>query len=122
MARHLSDKRQTDAFIATVLKAAEHHAQGMVGPVKTLYAAVIARIDFAADRVEVFERDGQTARTTWLTLKRRRMVFTYNYKEKCIFLREQSLRGQIRAKFYWNEKKGDTEAAFSAALKALGIE
>ena len=121
MARKLKSKSETDDFILNVMKAVKHHAPGMHGPVETIYARMIELIDFNSDVVEVYERNGELARTTWVTLQGQRMVFTYDYDGKCLLLKRDNLRGDTKARFNWNEKKKITTSSLIAALQNMGV-
>ena len=121
MARKLVDRNATDAFIVRVLERASH-ALGMHGPVKTIYAQMIKLIDFEKDTVEVFERNGEIARTTWVTLQGCRMVFTYDYPGKRLLLKPDTVRRDPEASFYWNEPRDTTVISLEGALRKMGIK
>ncbi|ABC90768.1 hypothetical protein RHE_CH01983 [Rhizobium etli CFN 42] len=82
MARHLRSDKDIDKFIA-----------------KALSNAVRALLNLAIDKVEVYERNGQLARTCWVTIRGRRYVFTYNYRSGQIDLKVGSLQGAHRFSF-----------------------
>jgi hypothetical protein len=110
MSKRLESRSETDDFLAKVLVAAGHHAPGMVGPVRTIYEYVMGQIDFGRDLVEVYERNGDIARTAWVTIRGSRRVFSYSYPRRCILARAHTLRGSELATFAWNEGKDLTVA------------
>jgi hypothetical protein len=121
VARKLTDRDQTDKLIADIIGNARHHAHGMVGPARSIYDLMISMIDFGRDTVEVFERNGKLARTTWVTVSGTRMVFSYNYDRRCIVLKLNGSKGKELASFDWDEKKDQTVEKLSKALKDLGV-
>ena len=121
MGKKLVDRDQTDSFIKGVIVAAQHHANGMVGPVHEIYEFMIGLIDFQLDTVMAYERNGELARATWVTLKDKRMVFSYNYPRRCILMKAGSSQGNEIASFDWNESKILTLGKLSMALRQLGI-
>ena len=94
----------------------------MVGPVNSIYARMIELVDFERDAVDVFERNGEIARTTWITLQGHRMVFTYSYAKKQILLKPENLRRDEIASFAWNEPKDRTLESLDSALRKMGIK
>lgn len=99
MARHLETDSQIDDFIDKVVAEAVHHGGAVAAVITPLSTAVRARLNLATDKVEVYERNGNLARTCWVTLNRKRYVFTYNYKNRKIDLRANSLRGTVLFSF-----------------------
>ncbi len=93
----------------------------MVGPVNSIYSRMIELIDFERDAVDVFERNGEIARTTWVTLQGKRMVFTYSYPKRRILLKPENLRRDELANFAWNESKDQTLDSLNSALREMGI-
>ena len=103
MARQLTSQAQTDNEIARIEREADHHAPHVMATVRLLYNYVIQRIDFTRDRVEIYERNGAMARTTWVTFQGRRYVFTYNYSTTHIDLRDGSIKGNTLIQFNGTE-------------------
>lgn len=99
MARRLTTNNQINAFINKVTAEANHHASGVAQIILPLSQAVRARLNLAQDRVEVYERLGQMARTCWVTLGGKRYVFSYNYSTIKIDLRDGSLQGPLVFQF-----------------------
>ncbi len=83
---------------------------------------MIELIDFERDVVEVFERNGEIARTTWVTLQGHRMVFTYSYSKKRILLKPENVRRNEVVSFGWNESKNQTLNSLNSALRQMGIK
>ncbi|MGR8964209.1 hypothetical protein [Rhizobium leguminosarum] len=95
-----------DKFIAKVIGDANHHAANLAAVIAPLSNAVRARINLAIDKVEVYERNDQLARTCWVTISGRRYVFTYNYGSGQIDLKVGSLQGALRSSFDNNTPAG----------------
>ena len=99
MARKLSNDQEIDDYLEEVQKAADHHGEFVNTVVSPLSKAVRARLNLAADEIKVYERLGKIARTCWITIDKKRYVFTYDYDNKKIKLLEGTLRGKTRAVF-----------------------
>jgi len=99
MARRLTTNNQINTFINRVIGEANHHAPGVAQVILPLSQAVRARLNLAQDRVEVYERLGQMARTCWVTLGGKKYAFSYNYKAKKIDLRNRSIQGSLIYQF-----------------------
>ncbi len=99
MARQLTTNRQIDAFINKVIVEANHHSPGVAQIIMPLSQAVRGRLNLAQDRVEVYERLGQLARTCWVTLGGKRYAFSYNYDDKKIDVRDRSIQGTLIFQF-----------------------
>ena len=99
MARRLTTNSQIDAFINRIIGEANHHSPRVAQVIFPLSQAVRARLNLAQDRVEVYERLGQLARTCWVTLGGRRYAFSYNYDDKKIDVRERSIQGLLIFQF-----------------------
>lgn len=99
MARKLHNDVEIDDFIAKVIGEAHHHAPQVVQIIRPLSDAVRARLLLTRDDVSVYERNGNLARTCWVTRAGMRYVFTFNYKTKQIDLRSGTLRGRLLASF-----------------------
>lgn len=104
-----------DAFIDKVIDEARHHAGAVQNVIQPLSDTVRERIDISHDTVEVYERNGNLARTCWVTIEGRRYVFSYNYGEGRIDLRDRSTRGKLRHHFD-NESSQDEIASVVAEL------
>jgi hypothetical protein len=100
MARQLKTNVEIDDFITKVIREANHHAPNVAAVITPLSNAVRARLNLALDKVEVYERKGQLARTCWVTIGKRRYVFTYNYGSGQIDLKPGSLQGVTRSSFH----------------------
>ena len=99
MARRLTTNNQIDVFINKVIGKANHHAPGVAQIILPLSQVVRARLNLAQDRVEVYERLGQMARTCWVTLGGNKYVFSYNHHDKKINLRDRSIQGPLIYQF-----------------------
>ncbi|PCD78141.1 hypothetical protein [Pseudothioclava arenosa] len=99
MARKLTTNQEIDAFIAKVIGEAHHHGGNVEHVIQPLSDEVRQRLNLKLDKVEVYERNGNLARTCWVTLQGSRYVFTYNYKTKQIDLRDHSIHGAWRFSF-----------------------
>ena len=93
MARNLKTNKQIDDFIDQVIEKASHHAPNVETTIQPLSDEVRKRITLGVDKLEVYERNGNLARTCWVTINHNRYVFTYNYKAQKIDLRDGSLQG-----------------------------
>lgn len=99
MARHLRTNIEIDNFITKVIAEANHHAPNVAAIIMPLSSAVRARLNLAVDKVEVYERSGNLARTCWVTIGGSRYTFTYNYSSGQIDLKAGSLQGMLRSSF-----------------------
>ncbi|OOY11635.1 hypothetical protein BMG00_11040 [Thioclava marina] len=99
MARKLTTNQEIDAFIAKVIGEARHHGGNVEHVIQPLSDEVRQRLNLKFDKVEVYERNGNLARTCWVTLQGSRYVFTYNYKTQQIDLRSHSIQGAWRFSF-----------------------
>lgn len=95
MARRLTDDAVIDQYVLKVIKDAHHHAPNVVAVVMPLSQAVRSRLNLTVDKIEVYERNGQTARTCWITIQQKRYVFTYNHSTGKIDLKNRSLQGPV---------------------------
>lgn len=114
MARQLVNRQETDDFILTVKAAAEHHGHNVQNVIDVLYDEVMKRFAFDLDKIKVYERNGKTARTTWVTLDGNRYVFTYDYPEQKIKLLKGSTQGQLIESF-------DDGASQELITKTIGL-
>lgn len=99
MARKLTTNQEIDTFIAKVLGEAHHHGGNVEHVIQPLSDEVRQSLNLKRDTVEVYERNGNLARTCWVTLNGSRYVFTYNYKTQQIDLRDHSIQGALRFSF-----------------------
>ncbi|MCF6316588.1 MAG: hypothetical protein L3J30_09960 [Marinosulfonomonas sp.] len=103
MARKLNSKTETDKEFNRIEKEAGHHAIHLNPMLRDLYDYVISRINFGRDQIEMYERNGNLARTTWVTHRGKRYVFTYDYDNKCVDLRDYSIKGTTLESFDGSE-------------------
>lgn len=115
MARRLPTVAHINAYVAAVTTAATHHAPNVEHAIGPLARAVVQRLNLPIDNVSVYERNGQLARTCWVTIGGNRYVFTYNYSSHEIDLRQHSTQGQLLFSF----DNATTLAAITAQAKAL---
>lgn len=99
MARALTTNPQIDAFITKVIGEANHHAPNVAAIIMPLSIAVRARVNLNVDKVEVYERNGQLARTCWVTIGGNRYVFAYDYSTQKIQLKAGSTQGAVIERF-----------------------
>lgn len=99
MARRLTTNKQIDAFIHRIIGEANHHSPEVAQIIMPLSQEVRTRLNLAQDRVEIYERLGQMARTCWITLGGNKYVFSYNYVDKKIDLRSRSIQGTLIFQF-----------------------
>src|SRR5689334_15320712 len=99
MAKRLTTDSQIDRFIAAVIVAAQHHAPYVERIIRPLSDAVRNRLDLRIDKIEVYQRLGQIARTCWVTIGGTRYAFSYNHSTRKIEMRERSLQGRVVASF-----------------------
>ncbi|WP_458792299.1 hypothetical protein [Yoonia sp. MH D7] len=99
MARKLTTDQEIDAFIAKVLGEARHHGGNVRHVIQPLSDEVRKRLNLNLDKVEVYERNGNLARTCWVTLQGTRYAFSYNYQTQKIELRDRSTQGAVRFEF-----------------------
>ncbi|UWP90193.1 hypothetical protein [Aliiroseovarius crassostreae] len=93
MARKLTTNQEIDAFIAKVITEANHHGGNVEHVIQPLSDEVRKRLNLAVDTVSVYERNGNLARTCWVTIQGSRYAFSYNYDSKKIELRDRSIQG-----------------------------
>lgn len=115
MARRLETNDEIDEFIGKVIGEAEDHAPQVEAVIQPLSDAVRKRIDLNRDKVEVFERDGNLARTCWVTIEGKRYVFSYEYDGGRIVAKHRSTHGQPFANFD-NSTSPDVIASFAGGL------
>lgn len=99
MATRLTSNSQINSYVATVLQAARHHAPHVAVVIPKLAKEVKAILNWNTDKVEIYTRKGNMARTCWVTIRGRRYVFSYNYRTGRIDLRRKSLRGTVVRSF-----------------------
>jgi hypothetical protein len=114
MARKLTTNQQIDAFIAKVIAEAHHHGGKVEHVIQPLSDEVRQRLSLGIDKVEVYERNGNLARTCWVTLQGKRYVFSYNYQSEKIELRDQSTQGTVRFEF-------DNSTSLAAIQREVGM-
>ncbi|WP_412550729.1 hypothetical protein [Shimia sp. MIT910701] len=95
MARQLNTDPEIDAFVVKVIGEAQHHGAAVANIIQPLADEVRKRLVLGRDSVEVYERNGNLARTCWVTLSGNRYVFSYNYQTQQIDLRDRTLRGPL---------------------------
>ncbi len=95
MARQLTTNTEIDDFIAKVIGEANHHGIHVHRVIQPLSDEVRKRLNLNIDEVAVYERNGNLARTCWITISGNRYVFSYNYQTKKIELRDRTLRGAM---------------------------
>lgn len=115
MARRLRTNPQIDNYIQTVIRQAAHHAPNVDQMILPLSNAVRAQLNLQVDRVEVYERNGQIARTCWVTVSGNRYAFSYNYGASVIELRRGGIQGSVIFQFD-NSTTGKAIARQAAAL------
>jgi len=93
MARRLNTNAEIDAFISKVIGEANHHGAKVNAIIKPLSDEVRLCLDLSRDKVEVYERNGNLARTCWVSIKEYRYVFSYNYDTQRIELRAKTTQG-----------------------------
>ncbi len=99
MARRLRTNPQIDSFIQAVLGQAMHHGGNVAHVILPLSNAVRARLNLQVDRVDVYERNGNLARTCWVTVNGNRYAFSYGYGASVIELRQGSIQGPVIFQF-----------------------
>jgi len=96
-----------------VLGEAQDHGGKVLNVIQPLSDEVRKRINLNTDKVEVYERNGNMARTCWVTIQGRRYAFSYNYKTEKIDLRDRSIQGAKRFDF-------DNSTSFSDIQSEVG--
>jgi integron cassette protein len=100
MARKLTTDHEIDAFILRVIGEAQRpHGRGVCHVIQPLSDEVRKRLNLKIDMVEVYERNGNLARTCWVTIQGARYVFSFNSGTRMIELRDHSLQGAKRFEF-----------------------
>ena len=99
MARQLNTNIEIDAFIKKVISEAAHHAFNVEHVIQPLSDEVRKRLRLGVDKISVLERNGQLARTCWIVLNGKRYVFSYNYEQEKIDLRDRSTQGSTLHQF-----------------------
>jgi hypothetical protein len=99
MAIRLTTNAQIDRFIANVITAAHHHGPNVETVVQPLSDAVRRRLNLGVDKIEVYQRLGNIARTCWVTIGGARYAFSYNHAAGQIEMRERTLQGRVLASF-----------------------
>jgi hypothetical protein len=118
MAISLTTLPQINAYVAKVISEAQHHAAPVAAVIPPLAAAVIARLNLAIDDVSIYQRNGKLARTCWVTFggtPSRRWVFSYNYAQQKIDLRQHSVQGPTVFQF----DNSTSAAAIAAQVASL---
>lgn len=77
--------------------------------------AVTAGLDLSLDLADIYERDGQRARTCYVTIGGNRCVFASNSDAQEIQLKAHNTRGAVIEKF-----DNNTARAFPAPIVAAG--
>ena len=98
MARRLLTAHDIDVYVASVIVDANHHAAQVAAVIQPLSDEVRARLG-PTDTIDVYERNGITARTCWVKIAGKRYCFSYNYKLNTIELRDGSTQGSLRYTF-----------------------
>ena len=95
MARRLNTERQIDRYIDNIANEARHHAQAVQDAIWPLAKAVRLKLNLGTDKIEIYERNGNLARTCWVTIGGRRCAFSYDYPSQKIVIRDRSLQGRV---------------------------
>ena len=95
MARPLRTDIEIDKYISRIILQTNHHAKNVDAVIMPLSQSVRSRINLNIDSVQVFERDGILGRACWVTLNGKRYVFSYNYQNQEIDLRQRSTQGVV---------------------------
>jgi len=98
VARLLRTKREINQYVASVVKAARHHAPNVSKIIEPLADAVVERLD-SGDTVKVYERNGEIARTCWVTINSRRCCFSYLYSDEKVVLKDGTTQGDVLFEF-----------------------
>lgn len=101
MAIKLNNLQDLNNYIAEVIAAAVDHSPNIKNTIPFLKQTVLFRFIWGSNsyKIEIYSRNGNMARTCWLTLNNKRYVFTYNYTNKKIDLKFKSLQGNLIADF-----------------------
>lgn len=96
MARQLITAQQISQYVAKIIDEAQHHAVGVVNSIRPLEQVVTTALNSdPSNGLLVYERNGQLARTCWLTTPKGRFCFSYNYSSGDIELRDKSTQGSV---------------------------
>jgi hypothetical protein len=99
MARNLTTQNEIREYVDTVTIAARHHAPNVENIIPELETAVLNRLNLSVDKIKVYERNGNLARTCWITFASKRYAFSYSYATDEIELKQDSLQGVLIATF-----------------------
>ena len=95
MARLLTTRRIINFFIVKVIQDANHHAGNVEYIIQPLANAILNRMNFPTDTLEVWDRNGNIGRTCWVTINGNRYALSYDYNKQVINLRHRSIQGNI---------------------------
>lgn len=100
MAIKINNLQDLNNYITKVIEAADH-APNIASTIPYLQQTVLSRFIWGNHnyKIEIYSRNGNMARTCWLTLNNKRYVFTYNYTNQKIDLKMKSLQGNLIADF-----------------------
>lgn len=99
MARELTTDKQIEEYVRALVEYASHNAPHVASIITPLAAAVRCRLAPGRDRLEVYTRNGNLARSCWVTLCGYRYALSYNYDKRMIDLREGGLQGAVLFQF-----------------------
>ena len=116
MAHQLTNKVETDREFLRIEGEAGHHAKHLNPMLRHLYNYVISKINFLRDTVQLYERNGNLARTTWITHRGRRLVFSYAYSKATVELRDGSVKGACLASFDGTESSGQISSKLASYI------
>ena len=110
MARKLNSDQEVDDFIETVKKAAQaKHGANVRTVIEPLSQEVRKRFVWGRDEIAVLERNGNLARTCWVTINGARYVFSFDGDKKVIQLKPRSTRQKPQATFDNSTSQADIQ-------------
>ncbi len=115
MARNISTINEIKQYVAKVTVAASHHAPNVQHVIPLLENEVLERLKLPTDKFQVYERNGNLARTCWITFATNRYAFSYNYQTQMIELKQGSLQGQLIQDF----SNSTAQAKIQSVIKSL---